>query len=63
MKKIKTKNQNENDAWMQGLNWPKKIAKLKKSEVCWSIEGQNAQIQKTSTKMKREKIVLGERQL
>jgi hypothetical protein len=53
LKKSKTKDQIEKGAWKQGLKFIKSGAKLKKLEVCWSIEGQNAQFYNQGLKWNR----------
>ena len=42
---------------MYKLKLTKSRAKLKKIEVCWSIKGQNAQIQNQGLKLKRLSIL------
>jgi hypothetical protein len=45
LKKSETKDQTEKDVQIEGLKLIESWTKLKKLKVCWSIEGQNTQIQ------------------
>jgi len=58
LKKSKTNDQTKKGVWMQGLKLIKSRVKLKKFEICWSIEGQNAQFNNQELKLNKQ-LTLG----